>query len=279
MKRFKFTELSKKVQQQLIDKESARRESFDGDDFYPAFIDKLLSFGIKTESDNILYSGFGCQGNGLSFYGVLYFDMFFEKHPEYSEFHKEKLNGQTLKIIRQAENHFYVHEKTVRFEKCIDLKDNSVYCIPDDFYNILEKIRIDCCLEFYDTLYTGFLDCSDEKLIREYFTEEDLFYSADGESFTENSVLAYDYIVEFDEEEIEILGLTPHEIFRLAQLQIEIIYYYNELYNLKDDEIDKIKYYYLELRKCIDQIKHEKVIIFDEEIPKWHIIKPLLKNK
>ena len=167
MKTLEFKNLPKNIQEKIVKQEIDDMYEFgsqyDPDAMLEGFVRKLRLIGFALEVDDISYSGFSSQGDGLSFVGELDIGVFCTKvlsdHETKVNFNAEVIpmlekysnDIGTFKIVRKYHN--YVHEKSVEF----DFEDFD----DIEFMSFLESFRYELCI----LMYTELRDYHDDFLI------------------------------------------------------------------------------------------------------------------
>lgn len=231
MKTLEFKNLPKNIQEKIVKQEIDDIYEFgsqyDPDAMLEGFVRKLRLIGFALEVDDISYSGFSSQGDGLSFVGELDIGVFCTKvladHETVVNFSAEVIpmlekysnDIGTFKVVRKYSN--YVHEKSVEF----DFEDFD----DIEFMSFLESFRYELCI----LMYTELRDYHDEFLIpanvQTRLEEINMFWSLEEpfESFEDKPFPTYDYNVKIDYDAVKKLNLTMNDINNIATAELNII--------------------------------------------------------
>lgn len=150
---------------------------FDDDEFATKYEDlKYLTWsllnneGFVLSIDEIYYRGFNCQGDGASFDFELDIPLFIKKHSLkgftilLNDIKNEKISIRIFSSTNEYAN-FYCHEKTrfTDFEWSgvgIDIsRGNQIYGLINLLIYEVEKVRLEWCTSFYNSLQSCFEEC------------------------------------------------------------------------------------------------------------------------
>lgn len=237
MKTLEFKNLPKDIQEKIVKQEIDDMYEFssqyDPDAMLEGFVRKLRIIGFSLDVNDISYSGFSTQGDGLSFVGELDIGVFCTKvlsdHETVVNFNAEVIpmlekysnDIGTFKIVRKFSN--YVHEKSVEF----DFEDFD----DIEFMAFLESFRYELCI----LMYTELRDYHDEFLIpanvQTRLEELNMFWTLESpfESFEDKPFPTYDYEIKIDYNAVKKLNLTMNDINNIASAELEIIKTQNAL--------------------------------------------------
>lgn len=298
MKTLEFKNLPKDIQDKIVKQEIDDMYEFDSqydpDVMLEGFALKLRTIGFKLEIDDIRYSGFCSQGDGLSFVGELDIGVFCTKvladHENKVEFgedviamlEKYKNDIGVFKVVRKYAN--YVHEKSVEF----DFEDFN----DAEFMSFLEGFRYELCI----LMYTELKDYHDEFLIpanvQTRLEEINMYWTLESpfESFEDKPFPTYDYNVAIDYDKVKELNLSIIDINNIAAAELEIIKTQNTLdlipyikanqmlfiegRNIINNNVLKLKGYYniydgslvreLPECKCTDPLMHDADCLYND---------------
>ena len=298
MKTLEFKNLPKDIQDKIVKQEIDDMYEFDSqydpDAMLEGFTLKLRTIGFKLEIDDIRYSGFCSQGDGLSFVGELDIGVFCTKvladHENKVEFgedviamlEKYKNDIGVFKVVRKYAN--YVHEKSVEF----DFEDFN----DAEFMSFLEGFRYELCI----LMYTELKDYHDEFLIpanvQTRLEEINMYWTLESpfESFEDKPFPTYDYNVVIDYDKVKELNLSIIDINNIAAAELEIIKTQNTLdlipyikanqmlfiegRNIINNNVLKLKGYYniydgslvreLPECKCTDPLMHDADCLYND---------------
>ena len=298
MKTLEFKNLPKDIQDKIVKQEIDDMYEFDSqydpDVMLGGFVLKLRTIGFKLEIDDIRYSGFCSQGDGLSFVGELDIGVFCTKvladHENKVEFgedviamlEKYKNDIGVFKVVRKYAN--YVHEKSVEF----DFEDFN----DAEFMSFLEGFRYELCI----LMYTELKDYHDEFLIpanvQTRLEEINMYWTLESpfESFEDKPFPTYDYNVAIDYDKVKELNLSIIDINNIAAAELEIIKTQNTLdlipyikanqmlfiegRNIINNNVLKLKGYYniydgslvreLPECKCTDPLMHDADCLYND---------------
>lgn len=203
VKLYRFHELNAKAQQKIVNENIDMflgDFNFYVDDLKNLWVDVLEKVGFCIEYGDIEYSGFCCQGDGLSFTcnnintaAVL---AYAEKHG----YEKEVKNLKTLlqfdsvlpcinfEIVRTTWH--YSHKYTVNLcdnteEVLIDTPQKAY--IADKIFNIVEHVRMDLCDKFYNELEQEWDKLYSFDYVNQWFLEyDDNLYFKNGQRWVES---------------------------------------------------------------------------------------------
>lgn len=206
---YTFNELTAETQQKVIDDHRSFYVDFETwDDYLIEDFTKTLE-GCGLKSPKIEYTGFGSQGDGLSFTSpdVNLIELMKQsgddkKHPEFYRYIKDGLLSYDAYIERT--NRRYSHENSVsleirRLENEVDRDDepelyNEIDRYLDDDYCCPEKSNVTAleknlndfiqrtARSFYKQLWEEYFEITSDRYIREMFEENQYYYfTADGE--------------------------------------------------------------------------------------------------
>ena len=237
MKTLEFKNLPKNIQEKIVKQEIDDMYEFgsqyDPDVMLEGFVRKLRIIGFSLDVDDISYSGFSTQGDGLSFVGELDIGVFCTKvlsdHETKVNFNAEVIpmlekysnDIGTFKIVRKYHN--YVHEKSVEF----DFEDFD----DIEFMSFLESFRYELCI----LMYTELRDYHDDFLIpanvQTRLEEINMYWTLESpfESFEIKPFPTYDYEFEIDYDAVNRLNLSIIDINRIALAETTIINMQNTL--------------------------------------------------
>ena len=173
VKLFSINELSENAKKKAIEK---KRSNYDVDLTYTVeYIEEILTC-LGFESPKISYSGFGSQGDGLSFvsenwqYKKGMLDKVGKTTQEicFLDVSKQlqvmaKNTGYKLQFSVNRTNYYYSHENTVQ----IDNSPYSDFSLSDGQDAILTDLKNSLCRAFYKMLEAGY----DYQLTDEYIIE------------------------------------------------------------------------------------------------------------
>lgn len=298
MKTLEFKNLPKDIQDKIVKQEIDDMYEFDSqydpDVMLEGFALKLRTIGFKLEIDDIRYSGFCSQGDGLSFVGELDIGVFCTKvladHENKVEFgedviamlEKYKNDIGVFKVVRKYAK--YVHEKSVEF----DFEDFN----DAEFMSFLEGFRYELCI----LMYTELKDYHDEFLIpanvQTRLEEINMYWTLESpfESFEDKPFPTYDYNVVIDYDKVKELNLSIIDINNIAAAELEIIKTQNTLdlipyikanqmlfiegRNIINNNVLKLKGYYniydgslvreLPECKCTDPLMHDADCLYND---------------
>ena len=313
MKTLEFKNLPKNIQEKIVKQEIADMYEFDSqydpDVMLEGFVRKLRIIGFSLDVDDISYSGFSTQGDGLSFVGELDIGVFCTKvlsdHETKVNFNAEVIpmlekysnDIGTFKIVRKYHN--YVHEKSVEF----DFEDFD----DIEFMSFLESFRYELCI----LMYTELRDYHDDFLIpanvQTRLEEINMFWSLEEpfESFADKPFPTYDYNVKIDYNAVKNLNLTMNDINNIATAELNIIKTQNALDSIPyikanqmlflegkhiiKENVLKLKDYYQyydgsidrELPGCVcnEQLVHDTDCLYNDLLDEQERYVPIYTNK
>jgi len=182
VKLFSINELSENAKKKAIEKE---RSECDVDlQFTVDYIEEILAC-LGFESPKISYSGFGSQGDGLSFvsdnwqYKKGMLDRLGKITQElcFLDVSKQlqvmaKNTGYKLQFSVNRTSYYYSHENTVQ----IDNSPYSDFRLSDDQDGILTNLKNSLCRAFYKMLEAGYdYQLTDEYIIESLLANDVLF--------------------------------------------------------------------------------------------------------
>lgn len=202
VKLYKFYELNKKAQHKIVLKNRAIfLNDFNrfADNLIGFFVQKLKNVGFDVKQEDINYSGFGNQGDGLSFTcdnintaAVL---AYAEKHGYEKEVHYlctmprfDDVIASVDFIIRRTINR-YVHKYSVLIQYNTNetlLETPQTNYVEDKLYALIEQVRIDLCDTFYDMLEQQWKKIPSFNYLFDWFsTNDNNLYFANGHRWIE----------------------------------------------------------------------------------------------
>jgi len=186
---FEFTELSPKVQEELLDKYRYVHLEFNDDWHQPiieGFNEDMVEFGITPD---VKYSGFGLQGDGASFTtDTCDTDLLIRKLYEsgYDISETALLDSKNLSVqIDRSDNHYY-HEYTM----LVDVHDEGMI-LSDTKHRELTDAITDWARtkarELYKKLETYYDELSSDEEVMEYFKENEFLFFENGKVIVRNT--------------------------------------------------------------------------------------------
>ena len=164
---YKFSELSEEVQKRLL-------LNFEAEHCW----DEWVIEGINEEAANLgienfelQYSGFGSQGDGLSFTGTLARELaesIYKKNINRDGWDAGGNEGYDITFKRKSYPH-YVHEKMVYAQIFPFDEDNYDYEYDDIIERVYNEWKDNLCQEWYQRLGTAYNEIiDDDNIQREY---------------------------------------------------------------------------------------------------------------
>jgi len=185
MKRYKFKELPKEVQEEIIEEVANQNNEFFSDFidefWYAWFLTECKNNGFIVDVEDIQWSGFNSQGDGASFEGKIFIKNFCEKKG--LKIPKNITEDDYLDICR-ASSH-YVHENTCYIENMYDEEKE----IDDKILSYMEETRVELCHDLYNGLYNYWCELTSVDYCRKYIINIDYYYTISGDiisSLTDN---------------------------------------------------------------------------------------------
>lgn len=168
VKLYDFHELDKNVQKKIVLQNiNMFLDDFNvyADDLKNLFVEDLKDAGFYVEQENILYSGFYSQGDGLSFtcnnidtaIVLAYAKKHgYEKEVNFlrtmSHFNNVRASVNFI-IVRTINRYVHKYSVTVRESTADTLIETSqTSYVADKLYALIEQVRIDLCDRFYEEL-------------------------------------------------------------------------------------------------------------------------------
>ena len=192
MNTYKFEDLTDCAKKELIEAQRSENENeLEVEPFLESLIKKCFDIGFLVCRDEIQYTGFYAQGDGLSFTGTINVSDFLDKAnhgldiEEYKSLFK-KANIEYIPIIRKYGN--YVHEKSC----CISELE---YDYLNDAYDAMERIRYELAVETYSDINDHFEEVISDKYCSDQIADLDCWYSEDGSEQFKDKPIVYDYEV------------------------------------------------------------------------------------
>lgn len=179
---YRFEELSEESQGKFQQTFSDDFDQDFSDCYEPDFIKRLSDMGIETE--NILYSGFCNQGDGLSFLGTIhekYLLPFIQKY-EFSKLSDYVKNEhEELFLVIRSKNINYVHENSVYCDvpEDLDLSDD-LYSELNELSDLVNDARMSLCRELYSELERNYDYTMSYEHAQEIAELNDYWFTADG---------------------------------------------------------------------------------------------------
>lgn len=192
VKLYNFNELTEEVQEKLIENNRHALVEFDDwhDPILEGFIEGMAEKGHTIDPDNISYSGFWSQGDGLSFttkngeidVRSLLKDMGIKMKDLPRGFGKEIKQGlMTVDLVRFT-NH-YSHQYTVVVDLTYDGHDEKIsqafFDLEDKFESQLREYMTD----LYETLEKYYDELTTDEAIKQELIEREDSYRESGELF------------------------------------------------------------------------------------------------
>jgi len=182
VKLFSINELSENAKKKAIEKERSICDVFL--DPTVEYIEEILTC-LGFESPKISYSGFGSQGDGLSFVsdnwkykkgmldkvGKITQELLFLNTAKQLQV-MAKNTGYKLQFSVNRTNYFYSHENTVQIEN----SPYSDFSLTDEQDAILTDLKNSLCRAFYKMLEAGYdYQLTDEYIIESLLANDVLF--------------------------------------------------------------------------------------------------------
>ena len=194
MNTYKFEDLTDCAKKELIEAQRSENENeLEVEPFLESLIKKCFDIGFLVCRDEIQYTGFYAQGDGLSFTGTINVSDFLDKAnhgldiEEYKSLFK-KANIEYIPIIRKYGN--YVHEKS-----CCISELELEYDYLNDAYDAMERIRYELAVETYSDINDHFEEVISDKYCSDQIADLDCWYSEDGSEQFKDKPIVYDYEV------------------------------------------------------------------------------------
>lgn len=186
---YKFNELSKDVQEKLIER---NRDIYTDFDWYSVIYDNFSQnveqdYGIEINIENIKFTGFYSQGDGASFTvdnipAETLLKLFKITVPH----GLKNLFCESVNFLIERTTHRYCHKNTV----AATYKNNSNYNYPK-IYNLfdklaekiivgLERLKNKLCETLYRDLESEYDFLTNDNVIREWLLDQDDYYFSDG---------------------------------------------------------------------------------------------------
>lgn len=260
MKTVRFEDLDEKVKNKIIIVQSDENQTdVDFECIFEGLINKGKEIGFDIEPENIKYSGFYSQGDGLSFTCFVDTKKFIEE-ADHGLIREEQLaflekyedfGIGTIEIVRNYSN--YVHEKSCSVETT-DVKELFA------LYGAIERSRYQLSVE----TYTDMKDHFEEVGSRDYVTNqlEDLgyWYSLDGVQCFQEKPITYG----FDFNDVMLEARKRNILFNDMSVLIDKLGQVNIIRNVLDElpnieeyapvfisGLEKLKDYQYELNKLL----------------------------
>lgn len=204
VKLYRFHELNAKVQQKIVNENiDMFLDDFEYDANYlkDLWLQDLKEAGFNCVTNDINYSGFCSQGDGLSFTcnnintaAVL---AYAEKHGYEKEVHFlhtmpcfNDVQASVDFIIVRTINR-YVHKYSVSVRDNTDetlIETSQTNYVADKIYALIEQVRIDLCERFYDEMEQEWEEIQSFDYVFDWFSncDEDLYFE-DGRRWIERN--------------------------------------------------------------------------------------------
>lgn len=202
VKLYRFYELNKKAQKKIVLKNIdmfLTDFNFYADNLKDLFMKDLKKAGFYVNQEDINYSGFCNQGDGLSFtcnnINTAVVLAYAEKHGYEKEVrflctmpHVDAiLAGIHFYIVRTVNRYVHPYSVTIR-----EKSDETLYMtqqmryIADKLYALIEQVRIDLCNKFYNELEQEFYYIQSFDYVFDWFSNcnKDLYFK-DGRRWVE----------------------------------------------------------------------------------------------
>ena len=187
IKLFTFDELTPEVQEKVIKKNwSINIDDVDERETIAEYEQELVELGFTNAK--IYHSGYGSQGDGLSFDAIIDMDKFCDTIAE-KRIATLISNGviENFKISKTSYANHYCHEYT----RYIDVpfihtfKASNVEAFLDTLKDKIEAIRLEHCQKYYRALETTYYSLMSEESIKETLIANEYTYREDGTMFNE----------------------------------------------------------------------------------------------
>lgn len=250
MNTYKFKDLPECARKELIEAQRSENENeLDVEPFLESLIQKCFNIGFLVSREEIQYSGFYSQGDGLSFTGSIKVSDFLDKAnhgldiEEYKSLFK-KAGIEYVLIIRKYGN--YVHEKS-----CSISELESEYDYLNDAYVAMERIRYELAVETYSDIKDHFEEVISDKHCSDQIEDLDLWYLEDGSEYFKDKPVVHGYEVLNKIYDFLKINNKPHIVIsELMKKCADIITLQNFIEDLPTDDE-----YKLILRDCETKFK------------------------
>ena len=248
MKTTQFSNLDLETQKKIVLEHKLRPiiegyEEIDFDPLLESFTYKLGSIGFNVKTEDIKWSGFGSQGDGLSFTGTIDINKFLKtifKIDEVTRANGEQFEGvmgnlndiehfkplvdidATVDIIRNTSR--YVHEKTCQLEYDPELAGEfGGEEMLGDLMAFLEAMRYELCVHMFSDLKDHHDEITGYDYHIEILKEENKWWTLDGKACFDDKVYpVYDYDITLDHDAILKHNLTMIEIDEIVKNETDI---------------------------------------------------------
>lgn len=186
---YKFDELSKDVQEKLIEK---NRDIYTDFDWYSVIFDNFSEnvkqdYGIEINIENIKFSGFYSQGDGASFtVADIPVETLLKLFRITIPHGLENLFCESVNFSIERTNHRYCHENTVSaaYENNFNYNYPQIYNLFDKLaekiIGELEKLKNKLCGTLYRDLESEYEFLTSDNVIKEWILDQDDYYFLDG---------------------------------------------------------------------------------------------------
>lgn len=191
MKTVRFEDLSEEVKKKIIDAQADENQSeVDFECIFEGLVNKGKEIGFDIELENIRYSGFYSQGDGLSFTCFVDTKKFIEK-ADHDLIREEQLSVLkkykdfdvgTIEIVRNYGN--YVHEKSCSVEATDKLFE---------LYGAVERKRYQLSVETYTDMKDHFEEVGSRDYVCEQLSDLGYWYSLDGLQCFQEKPIVYGF--------------------------------------------------------------------------------------
>jgi len=192
---YKFTELTETAKNKAIeDWRNSETLEFIGFEYDEYYRDLLAENGFNITAKEFRYSLSNSQGDGVSFLCTdfnkeILFKLFLNEYKYDREYKLLDLYDVNYSLNIKINDRYYVHEKSVYFDACLEvpnyLLDNyplvykKIENLLSDFTDFVENLRLDLCLKMEQCLKSEI----EHQLSDEYISE---ILEINGYEFLEN---------------------------------------------------------------------------------------------